>query len=125
MILSARQRGISSLAILFYLLSFAFILTCVLTLGPLYMEARTVAAGYEKAIESGEFTGKSIGEIRGRIQKTYQVNMTKMVARDIKFKRDKGTLTMDATYERRVPLFGNIDVVVKFDTLIYELKDTQ
>ena len=42
--------------------------------------------------------------------------------RDVKISRAKGKTKIDATYEKRVPFLFNIDVMVKFDKLVYEYK---
>jgi hypothetical protein len=42
-------------------------------------------------------------------------------ARDIQFEETRDGRVMDASYEQRVELIANIDVVVKFDQLKYQL----
>ena len=118
-----RQSGLSAIGILFVMIVGAFVLTCALKLIPVYIEGATVASAIGTAVENGEFDGLSTGKIRSKIGKILDVNMVEgMSARDVKVKRVKGLTTLDATYEQRVPLMYNIDVVVKFDKLIYEFK---
>jgi phage FluMu gp28-like protein len=38
---------------------------------------------------------------------------------DIKFKREKGDVIIDAGYEQRIPLFWRVDIVVRYDDLVF------
>lgn len=116
-----RQRGLSALGMLFVLLVAVFFGTCVIKLAPAYMESKTVQRVVEATVESvktGEIGSK---EAKGKMSKLFQVNMVDIIkAKDIKVVRKNGVTSIDARYERRVPLMFNIDVVLKFDNLFYE-----
>ncbi len=116
-----RQRGASSLGILFYMLVGAFALTCALKLIPAYMEGYTLDSAIKKAVDNREYDGLSTGKIRRAISKTFEMNMIEGISyRDVEITRAKGKTRIDATYEQRVPFLFNIDVMIKFDKLIYE-----
>jgi hypothetical protein len=101
----------------------AFTLTCALKLIPVYIEGATVSSAISSAIEKGEFEGLSVGRIKSKVGKIFEINMVEGIsAKDVKIKRSKGLTTLDANYEQRMPLMFNIDVVVKFDKLTYEFK---
>jgi hypothetical protein len=119
----SRQRGMSSLSILVILMLGGLALTCALKLIPLYIEGMTVRGTIDSAIEKKDFDGLSVGQIKTKIGKYFEINRVEGIsARDVKIKREKGVTTIDASYEQRVHLMFNIDVVVVFDTLIYELE---
>lgn len=115
-----RQQGASSLSILFFMLAGAFALTCALKLLPVYIEGNTLNNAILKAVDNREYDGLSTGNIRRKISKTFEINMIEGISyRDVEITRAKGKTTIDATYEKRVPFLFNIDVMVKFDKLIY------
>ena len=99
----------------------AFALTCALQLIPVYIEGNTVGSSINNAIKNNEFDGMSISQMKSKIYKTFDINRVESLrASDVKIKSNKGTVTIDANYEKRLPLIFNIDVVVKFDKLVYE-----
>lgn len=115
------QRGASSLSILFFMLTGAFVLTCALKLIPVYMEGYTLDSAIKKAVDNREYDGLSTGNMRRKISKTFEMNMIEGISyRDVEITRAKGKTKIDATYEKRLPFLFNIDVIVKFDKLIYE-----
>lgn len=116
-----RQKGASSLSILFVMLVGAFVLTCALKLIPVYMEGHTLDSAIKKAVDNREYDGLTTGKIRRKISKTFEMNMIDGISyRDVKISRAKGKTKIDATYEKRVPFLFNVDVVIKFDKFIYE-----
>ena len=118
-----RQGGLSSIGILFVMMVGAFALTCALKLLPVYIEGATVTSAIGSAVEGGEFDGLSNGKVKSKVGKIFNVNMFEGIsARDVKVTRAEGITTLDANYEQRMPLMFNIDVVVKFDKLVYEFK---
>ena len=121
---ACRQRGMSSLSLLVVLMVAAFFLTCALKLGPLYIDAMTIKGTINSALEKNDFDGLSVGQIKTKLAKYFEINRIEGVsAGDVKVTRSsKGGTTIDASYEQRVPLIFNIDVVVKFDQLIYEIE---
>lgn len=115
------QRGLSSIGILIVMMVAAFFLICALKLIPLYIEGATVNRSMMSAIEEREFDGMSVGKMKSKIGKYFEINRVEgITARDIKITRKKGKTTIDARYEQRLPLIFNIDVVVRFDEYIYE-----
>lgn len=116
-----RQRGMSALGILFVLLVASFVLTCVIKLLPHYMDSWTLNSAISKSVENNQYKGMSSGEIRSKVGKYLDINRLEVIkAKDIKIKREKGITYIDASYEKRVPLMFNVDVVMKFDQLQYE-----
>jgi len=116
-----QQRGASSLGVLFYMLTGAFALTCALKLIPVYIEGYTLKSAIMKAVDNREYDGLSVGSIKRKLSKTFEMNMIEGISyRDVKITRAKGKTTINANYEKRVPFLFNIDVMVKFDDLVYE-----
>jgi hypothetical protein len=117
-----RQRGMSALSMLIVLLVAVFFGTCVIKLAPIYIESKTIQGAVESTVEYAKGRRNvTPAEIKSKLAKLFQVNMVDILnPKDIKVTRKDGKITVDARYEKRVDLMFNIDVVVKFDHLIYE-----
>lgn len=121
--LPSRQLGMSPITILIVIMVAIFFINAAIKVGPLYIESFSIDSSIGGAIKNGDFNKETPAGIKAKIAKYFDVNRIEGVdAKDIVISNNKGVLTIDATYERRVPLMANIDVVVKFDTLIYEVK---
>lgn len=118
----SKQRGLSMLSILTILFVASFFLTCGVKLVPLYLDAWTIDKAIKKGVETGEFKALSASQITRKLTSTFDMNRVEAIKiNDIKVKRLKnGEMSIDASYEKRVPLIQNIDVVVKFDYLKYQ-----
>ncbi len=119
--LPSQQRGMSAFSLIIVVLVAVFFGVCAVKLGPLYMQSMTVDSTIQKVVDSGELRGKSVGDIRRKLTKLFDVNrIDALKVKDIKISRDQGYTLIDASYEQRVELMYNIDVVLKFDQLTYE-----
>jgi hypothetical protein len=117
-----RQRGMSALSMLIVLLVAIFFGTCVIKLAPVYIESKTIQGAVESVVDYAK-KRRSVtnAEIKSKLGKLFQVNMVDILnPKDIKVSRKDGKIIIDARYEKRIDLMFNIDVVVKFDHLIYE-----
>lgn len=120
------QRGLSSISILIVMMVGAFFLICALKLIPIYIEGASVASSISSAAEEREFDGLTVKQMRSKLGKYFEINRIEGIsARDIEIKRVKGVTYIDASYEQREPLLFNIDVVVKFDDLKYEVTSSK
>jgi hypothetical protein len=118
------QTGMSMLAILTLLLVASFFATCAFKLVPEYLSSWTIKGIFDNGINSREFETMSVGEIRKTLTSRFNMNqVTAIKVSDVKIKRkENGMIEIDASYEKRVPLFSNIDVIIKFDYLKYEFQ---
>ncbi len=116
-----RQRGLTALSMLVILLVAVFFGTCAIKVGPLYIDNMSIQRSVESVVDEATTGNMSIAEMKGKLSKLFQVNMTEALdVKSIKITRKSGVTTVDARYERRIALMFNIDVVIKFDHLLYE-----
>lgn len=119
--LARNQQGLSALAILCILLAIGFIATCTIKMAPVYIESMTVSQAVENVVAQAQEKNWSKADIQKSLSKQFQVNRVAGIKpTDVKISRKDGKTTIDATYESRLPLMFNIDVVIKFDKLIYQ-----
>lgn len=119
---SRHQAGLGALGWLIVLAIASFALTCFFKLGPVYLDYWNTKSAIEVVVEKSEAGSMSKDELRSAVQKQLDVSMIKTITvKDIKITDERGVRELNASYEKRVELLANIDVVVKFDKLKYKL----
>jgi len=109
------QRGVSILGILIVLALLSFFFTVVLRLAPTYMEGRSVKTAIESVAEASN-TQESLRDVTRRLTNTFNTNRIEGIKpTDVKIYRDKGSIIIDASYEKRTPLFKGVDAILIFD----------
>ena len=107
------------MAVLFVI---AIFVTCAVKIVPLYLDAWTVKTAIENVVDKQIEKTQSVRGIRSDIGRQFIANRVEVVElKKIKIKKIKNKIVIDANYEKREPLFYNIDVVVKFDDLVFEI----
>ena len=120
--LRSRQSGLSSLGWLVVLGAAAFFLLCAFRVGPIYLEEFQVKAVLDEVLTSSNAAQMSKHEMLETIRKRFEVNGIEVLpTKEIKFIESRDGVQIDCSYEKRVPLIANIDVVVHFDKLKYTL----
>jgi hypothetical protein len=124
--LRSRQTGLGALGWLIVLAIASFGLTCFFRVGPVYLEYWQAKQALDDVLAGGKGAGKSKAELLDSIQKHLDVSRIEIIqAKDVKFNQSRTGLEVDASYEKRVALIANIDVVVKFENLKYSLTAPQ
>ncbi|MGI1677359.1 MAG: DUF4845 domain-containing protein [Cellvibrionaceae bacterium] len=114
-----RQRGISSLGWLAILMASGFFLMCGFKVIPLYADNIYMKNSLKSLSQlenpEGGFEGVTNGEIKAQLNNFNMVNnIRNPEANNIKIERFKNKFLVNLNYERRVPLFYNIEVVTTF-----------
>lgn len=124
--LRSRQTGLGAIGWLIVLAIISFALTSFFRVGPVYLEYWQTKQALDDVLADGKGAGKSKAELLDSVQKHLDVSRIEIVqAKDIRFTQTRAGLEVDASYEKRVPLIANIDVVVKFDKLKYNISAPQ
>ena len=110
------QRGMTTIGWLIVLGLIAFFALLILRLAPAYMEYYTVSSALDSLQQEPFIGSKTPMEIRNLLQRRFDVNDVKSIeAKDVKVTQSGGRTTIEANYEVRVPMLGNIDAMAKFD----------
>jgi len=109
-----RQIGASMYVTMFMILILIFGAVTVMKLWAPYFDDMAVKTALKNIAE--EETTRTMGpkEIRSTINKRLQVNSVQLEKEEIVIKKEDGEVTIDINYERRIPMYGNIDAVLKF-----------
>ncbi|MFT3930090.1 MAG: DUF4845 domain-containing protein [Spongiibacteraceae bacterium] len=123
--LRKHQMGMGALGWLIVLGIASFALTCFFRIGPVYLDYWQTRKALDLVLLESQSSGKSREAILAAIQRQFDVSRIETIAtKDIKFVDGKKGREVNANYEKRVPLIANIDVVVKFDKLVYNLSSS-
>lgn len=116
---SGRQRGFSKFGLLMTLVVLVAGLTFGLKVLPIYIDHNFVRGQAESLVESGRAATMTQAEIRTEVGNSLRVNnIREFDLNSITSTRNNGAAVISIVYERRVPLFSNLDVIVSFDDRI-------
>jgi len=119
----SRQAGFTIWQWMVIVLVGGFLLTVGFSLAPLYINNYTVRATVQALQNEPELGRKSTQEIRLAVERKFDVNQIEAiqaVCRDkarpcLKVEKTKTHLVIDANYEARTHVMGNVDAIVNFD----------
>ncbi len=118
-VLPRHQRGFSKLGLVFMLVVLVSGLTFALKVLPVYIDHNFVRGVAESLLESGRANSMTQAEVREEIAASMRVNNVRDFDLDsISTSRANGASIISITYERRIPLFANIDIILSFDDQI-------
>ena len=116
------QRGMTSASALFTLFIVGFLLTVTFKLGPHYLDNRIIQGAIDQVGQS-DINGKSNSQIRRKIADFFTINNIRDIdVRKVVITRDDSGTKISLDYEKRIEMFGNVDVVLKFSNL-YEIAE--
>jgi hypothetical protein len=119
----SRQAGFTIWQWMVIVLVGGFLLTVGFSLAPLYINNYTIRATVQALQNEPELGRKSTQEIRMAVERKFDVNQIEAiqaVCRDkakpcMKVEKTKTHLIIDANYEARTHVMGNVDAVVMFN----------
>ncbi|MEM0953987.1 MAG: DUF4845 domain-containing protein [Pseudomonadota bacterium] len=115
------QRGISILGILIVLALLSFFLTVAIRLAPTFLEGRSVKTAIDSVAEASN-SKESLRDVSRRLTNTFNTNRIEGIKpTDVKVYRDQGKIIIDARYEKRTPLFNNVDAILMFNDNVVEI----
>lgn len=110
-----RQEGVSILGILVILALLSFALTVGIRLLPTWLDGRAVKNSLLSVAEQSS-AANSLQEVSKRLDSNFNTNRIEAIKlKDVKIYREKGKIIIDANYEKRTPLFQNVDAVLMFN----------
>lgn len=111
-----REQGASILSILIVIMVAGVFFTVGFKLYTPYWDHLTIKSVVEDISLDQEELKKPLGEVRRDIDRRLRINQVRLQDReDLKLKLEEGVIYFDLKYERRVPMFYNVDAVVKFE----------
>jgi hypothetical protein len=114
-----RQRGVTFIGWMFLLVPIGILVYAGIRLTPIYLEYMNVARTLEQVKTEFDGNGPTASTIRNSIEKRFDVEDIKSIGvKDIVIQTRGHSLAVSATYDAPADLFGNIELVVKFDKTV-------
>ena len=112
-----KQRG-SAYSTMIMVVLIAMFLTAALKLAPAYLANNVINNAMASIAENNDMAVISIGEIRSALMRTLDTNDIRgFNAANVQVVMEGSQEFVDINYERRVPLFYNIEAVVIFENM--------
>lgn len=109
------ERGASLSATLIILMVAGVFLTVGFKLYTPYMDHWTIKSVIESVTTDKEELQKPVANIKRDIERRFVINQVELPEKDsLQIKIEEGMVYFDLNYERRVPMFYNVDAVVVF-----------
>lgn len=100
-----------------------FFATVLVRLGPTYVDSWSLDRVLSGLAEEAAEKEMTPFEVREKMQRLFITNRIETLStKQIKISREKRKLLIDARYEKRVPLMANVDAVVRFEEMVYEIE---
>ena len=97
-----------------------FFIMAAIRLIPPYAEYLSVKSIVQEVALDHDPGTQTMGQIRRTLAKRFNTSQIyDLRVEEIDIYRKKGKTYIDANYEKRVPMVGRIDAVIKFDDLVY------
>jgi hypothetical protein len=109
--LMANQRGVSLSGLIMVLAVIGVLAVLAMKVLPSYAEFRTA----RDAIAKAKASGGTVTEMKSAFDKNADINNVDSVhGRDLVFSKDNGETDISFAYEKRIPLAGNVSLVIDY-----------
>lgn len=110
-----RQRGMSIIGVILILILVVFAALIGMRVTPAYIEYFTIKKAISALTQSGELRGASAADVQRAFERRANVDdITSVSPQDLEITKDGGDIVISFAYEKRIPLFYNISLVVDF-----------
>jgi hypothetical protein len=101
--------------VLLLLIAIVFVAIIGMKLVPAYIEYFTVKKAVTTMAQSGELRNATVADVRKAFQSRAAIDdITAVKATDLEITKDGNGIVVGFAYEKRIPLFSNISVLIDF-----------
>lgn len=119
-----KQQGWTFLGLMSILVVAGIFVALGFKLLPAYADHRTLDSILTDTIRDGHLLSKNKYDIKLSISKRLRLNNMTMPKEYLEIEKDKGTVRFLVEYEKRIPIFMNVDALVYFNE-VYEGKELE
>ena len=110
-----RQQGLGFAGVIFLLIGIVFVAIIGMKLVPAYIEYFTIKKAITGMTQSGELRGASVADVRKAFDRRTAIDdITAVTPADLEITKDGNDVVISFAYEKRIPLFYNISVLIDF-----------
>ena len=115
----SKLRGMTLMSFMIVLVVVGFFALIVMKLFPMYSEYYSLKGVMEEYAAQPNSASLAGGQVWQELERRFDIAYVDSVKREhVKASRDGGVSRLNIAYEVRVPMFGNLDVVGKFDNTV-------
>lgn len=115
----SKLRGMTLMSFMIVLVVAGFFALIVMKLFPMYSEYYSLKGVMEEYAAQPNSASLAGGQVWNELERRFDIAYVDSVKREhVKVSRDGGVSRLNIAYEVRVPMFGNLDVVGKFDNTV-------
>ena len=108
------QRGVAISGLLVWGILIALVSVLSMKVGPEYLEYYKILKSVKSI--SGGAANQTVPEIRAAYDRYADINyITTFKGTDLDISKDQGSVVIAFSYERRIPLFYNVSLVIDFE----------
>ncbi|WP_051222099.1 DUF4845 domain-containing protein [Neptunomonas japonica] len=110
-----QEKGASFFGMLIVLMMAGSLLATAFKIYQPYLDHMTIKSVVENITQDYDVLRKPIATIKSDVNKRLYINQVSLPTQEaLTIVNDKGVLTFNLQYETRLPMFFNVDAVVKF-----------
>lgn len=110
-----RQQGLGFAGVLVLLVGIIFVAIIGMKLVPAYIEYYTIKKAVTSMTQSGELRGASVADVRRAFDRRTAVDdISSVRPEDLEITKEGNEIVISFAYEKRIPLFYNISVLIDF-----------
>ena len=110
-----RQRGMGFAGVLVLLIAIVFVAIIGMKLVPAYIEYFTIKSAVTAITQSGELRSATVADVRKAFDRRANIDdITAVRPGDLEITKDGNEIVVAFAYEKRIPLFYNISVLIDF-----------
>ncbi len=110
-----RQGGMSAIGILVVLILVVFAALIGMRVTPAYLEYFAIKKAISSMASSGELRGATAADVRKSFERHQAIDdFTAVGPQDLEITKDGGDVVISFAYEKRVPLFYNVSLLIDF-----------
>jgi hypothetical protein len=110
-----RQSGMSGIGILIILILVVFAALIGMRVTPAYIEYFAIKKAVTAMAQSGELSGATVADVRRAFDKRAAIDdISSINSADLEIAKEGGDVILSFAYEKRVPLFYNVSLLIDF-----------
>lgn len=115
--ISKQQLGVTFGGFIMIAILFIVVAIFSMKLIPTYLEDVKIKKAFEAIVHDPAMRGASVTEIKNSyVKRAMTMDDVKSITQDdIEINRDNGRLTLSASYSKKIPLAGNVSLLIEFN----------
>ncbi len=112
-----KQQGIGFSSLIVIIAAVLFVVILGMKLVPAYMNNMQIEHIFKAVVNDPEMQNANVKDIRASYQKRASIDYINLASDDVEISKDEGHITLSASYTVKVPVIGNVSLVIDFNPM--------